>query len=73
MQECKFLGTTQWDVYNGLSNPASKLFRCRRARLKFSGFAYSPKLKYKLELGLSNRDIGKAFMHLQTYKLQNIF
>ena len=30
----------------------------RRARLKFDGFAYSPKLKYKLELGLSNRDIS---------------
>ncbi len=55
----QFLGTTQWDVNNGLSNPASNLL-VRRARLKFSGFAYSPKLKYKLELGLSNRDIGKA-------------
>ena len=30
----------------------------RRSRLKFSGFAYSPKLKYKMELGLSNRDHG---------------
>lgn len=30
----------------------------RRARLKFDGFAYSPKLKYKIELGLSNRDIS---------------
>jgi len=33
-------------------------FIVRRARLKFDGFAYSPKLKYKLELGLSNRDIS---------------
>lgn len=32
----------------------------RRARLKFDGYAFSPKLKYKIELGLSNRDIGKA-------------
>jgi len=30
----------------------------RRARLKFDGFAYSPKLRYKIELGLSNRDIS---------------
>ena len=30
----------------------------RRARLKFDGFAYSPKLQYKVELGLSNRDHG---------------
>lgn len=35
-------------------------FIVRRARLKFDGFAYSPKLKYKLELGLSNRDISGA-------------
>ncbi|NND87859.1 MAG: porin, partial [Flavobacteriaceae bacterium] len=32
----------------------------RRARLKFGGFAYSPKLKYKIELGLSNRDLSGA-------------
>ncbi len=35
-------------------------FLVRRARLKFDGFAYSPKLKYKLELGLSNRDVSGA-------------
>jgi hypothetical protein len=55
----QMLGTSNWDLNNGLSNPTSNLL-VRRARLKFSGFAYSPKLKYKLELGLSNRDIGKA-------------
>jgi hypothetical protein len=55
----QMLGTSNWDVNNGLYNPTSNLL-VRRARLKFSGFAYSPKLKYKLELGLSNRDIGKA-------------
>jgi hypothetical protein len=35
-------------------------FIVRRARLKFDGFAYSPKLVYKIELGLSNRDISGA-------------
>ncbi|MDN3491927.1 porin [Winogradskyella bathintestinalis] len=35
-------------------------FNVRRARLKFEGFAYSPKLAYKLELGLSNRDLSGA-------------
>ena len=35
----------------------------RRARLKFDGFALSPKLKYKLELGLSNRDIAGASIY----------
>jgi hypothetical protein len=35
-------------------------FNIRRARLKFDGFAYSPKLRYKIELGLSNFDIAGA-------------
>lgn len=35
----------------------------RRSRLKFSGYAYSPKLKYKIELGLSNRDHGGENIH----------
>lgn len=33
-------------------------FLIRRARLKFDGYAFSPKLEYKLELGLSNRDMS---------------
>jgi hypothetical protein len=53
------LAIAGWDVSNGLSNPSSSLL-IRRARLKFDGFAYSPKLKYKLELGLSNRDQSGA-------------
>lgn len=36
---------------------SSRLF-IRRSRLKFSGWALSPKLKYKAELALSNRDNG---------------
>ena len=39
---------------------AESNFLVRRARLKFDGFAFSPKLKYKMELGLSNRDISGA-------------
>jgi hypothetical protein len=53
------LATSSWDVNNGLSNPSASML-IRRARLKFDGFAYSPKLKYKLELGLSNRDQSGA-------------
>ena len=30
----------------------------RRARLKFDGFAYTPKLEYKIELAVSNADIS---------------
>ena len=33
-------------------------FLVRRSRLKFDGYAFDPRLKYKLELGLSNRDVG---------------
>ncbi|MDQ3191123.1 MAG: OprO/OprP family phosphate-selective porin [Bacteroidota bacterium] len=38
-------------------------FLIRRSRLKFDGFAYNPKITYKLELGLSNRDLtgGNGF------------
>lgn len=43
---------------DGESNESN--FLVRRARLKFDGFAFSPKLKYKIELGLSNRDISGA-------------
>ena len=51
---------SQWD-YNGETyGDATQNFLLRRARLKFSGFAYSPKLKYKVELGLSNRDVSGA-------------
>ena len=39
---------------------AESNFLVRRARLKFDGYAFSPKLEYKLELGLSNRDISGA-------------
>tara|TARA_B110000879_G_scaffold63236_1_gene88946 strand:+ start:5194 stop:6393 length:1200 start_codon:yes stop_codon:yes gene_type:complete len=53
------LATSSWDVNGGLNNPAASML-IRRSRLKFDGFAYSPKLKYKLELGLSNRDMSGA-------------
>lgn len=53
------LATFGWDVNGGLNNPSASML-IRRSRLKFDGFAYSPKLKYKLELGLSNRDMSGA-------------
>lgn len=49
-----------WD-HNGTNyDSGEQNILIRRARLKFDGFAYSPKLKYKIELGLSNRDISGA-------------
>ena len=55
------LYTSAWDFPNNenLQN-AETNFLIRRSRLKFEGFAYSPKLEYKVELGLSNRDISGA-------------
>ncbi|WP_339711507.1 porin [uncultured Kriegella sp.] len=55
----QLLSTTTWDEdpNGGLTNSTSNAL-IRRARLKFDGFAYSPKLTYKIELGLSNRDLS---------------
>ncbi len=55
----QLLSVATWDegADGGLVNPEQN-FLVRRARLKFDGFAYTPKLKYKIELGLSNRDMS---------------
>ncbi len=51
---------SKWN-YDGQSYDSKELnFLVRRARLKFDGFAFTKNLKYKLELGLSNRDISGA-------------
>ncbi len=39
-------------------DPIEKEMMIRRSRLKFDGFAFSPKIVYKAELALSNRDNG---------------
>ncbi|MDH3652192.1 MAG: OprO/OprP family phosphate-selective porin [Saprospiraceae bacterium] len=44
--------------YDEASETSSSQFLVRRARLKFGGFALTKNLKYKVELGLSNRDIS---------------
>jgi len=55
----QLLSVATWDegADGGLVDPEQN-FLVRRARLKFDGFAYTPKLKYKIELGLSNRDMS---------------
>ncbi|NKI26687.1 porin [Arenibacter sp. 6A1] len=57
----QILGIANWEEGNNndLVDPETR-FMIRRSRLKFEGFAYSPKLRYKVELGLSNRDISGA-------------
>ena len=52
----QFLAISNWE--NGEQNESN--FLVRRSRLKFDGYAFTPKLKYKIELGLSNRDISGA-------------
>ena len=55
------LFTNDWSIRNDDFNYVEGLktnFLIRRARLKFDGWAYTPKLKYKMELGLSNRDLS---------------
>jgi len=48
--------------YQGDDNPSTgnwdDRMLIRRARLKIDGFAYSPKLKYAIQLGFSNEDKG---------------
>ena len=54
----QFLSTSVLSANDPNSNEIDQNFLVRRARFKFDGFAFSPKLKYKFELGLSNRDIS---------------
>ncbi|WP_111308460.1 porin [Confluentibacter sediminis] len=50
----QLLGTSIWE--DDKANVTNVLIR--RSRLKFDGYAFSPKLKYKIELGLSNSDMS---------------
>ena len=56
----QFRANTAWLHDGNKYGEPLQNFSIRRARLKFDGFAYSPKIKFKLELGLSNRDISGA-------------
>lgn len=50
-----------WNVRNddlGLVEDHTSNFLIRRSRFKFNGYAFTPKLKYKMEFGLTNRDMG---------------
>jgi hypothetical protein len=52
----QLLGSSIWEE----KNKSEISFLARRARLKFDGYAVSPRLKYKIELGISNRDLSGA-------------
>lgn len=64
-----------WNVGNdeiGNINSLDDKFLTRRSRLKFNGFAFSPKLKWKLELALSNRDISAGAITPEQSNASNI-
>ncbi len=50
--------TTYAGIFDLDSDNYGDVFLIRRARLKFSGFIYNPNIRFKLELGQSNRDTG---------------
>lgn len=56
------LVTTVWtkedEIEGGSFTDPETNFFIRRARFKFGGYAYTPKLVYKFEVGLSNRDVS---------------
>lgn len=59
----QLLGSATWQENEVGSTDFKSNFLVRRARLKFSGFAFTKKLTYKLEIGLSNRDIAGASIY----------
>jgi len=54
----QLLSTSTIEVNETVPPTVDQNFLVRRARLKFNGFAFSPTLSYKIELGLSNNDIA---------------
>jgi len=58
--QLQFQGSAEWEERNSSFSDVETQFLIRRARLKFDGFIYSPKLTYKIALGLSNRDMSGA-------------
>jgi uncharacterized protein YdaL len=48
----QILSTSIHDANDETSSEIDQNFLIRRARFKFAGFAFSPKLKYKFELGI---------------------
>ncbi|HUH29408.1 porin [Gelidibacter sp.] len=56
--QMQFQGFSQWEEEDASFANEQTSFLIRRARLKLDGFAYSPKLTYKIAIGLSNRDIS---------------
>ncbi|UNY99570.1 OprO/OprP family phosphate-selective porin [Zhouia spongiae] len=59
----QMLSVSEWTNDDGNIIDPNSNFSIRRARIKMDGFAFSPTFKYKIELGLSNRDIAGASIY----------
>jgi phosphate-selective porin OprO/OprP len=59
----QMLSSTNWNYDGNELGKGTTSFLIRRARFKFDGYAYTPKLIYKIELGLSNRDLAGASIY----------
>lgn len=57
--QLQFRALAEWEEDTDFADTGTK-FLIRRARLKLDGFAYSPKLTYKIVVGFSNSDIEGA-------------
>ena len=66
----QYLTSTTWKKDGDSYGSPESNSLIRRSRLKFKGFAYDPKLTYKIELALSNRDIsGGSFYTSDTPRI----
>lgn len=61
--QLQFQGLAQWEEKDRSFSDVESNFLIRRARLKMDGFAYTPKLTYKIVFGLSNRDMSGASVY----------
>lgn len=59
----QFLALASWENTNGDLHTDQTNILLRRARLKIDGYALTPKLKYKIELGLSNKDMAGSSIY----------
>ena len=58
--QMQFQTIAEWKEENSNFSDPQVGFLIRRARLKFDGFVFSPKLSYEVAIGFANRDISEA-------------
>ncbi len=69
------LYTGTWNVVNddlGTITGHQSNFLIRRSRLKFNGFAFSPRIQWKVELALTNRDMANGAVTPEMHNSSNL-